>query len=336
MVKIDTGNPEEKEEIGLQRSIDSSSEALSHSQAKIVTADLITSLASFQNAMKSSNMAAITALSASNLAHQIAKLTNVTLPQVNISSSYNNIFSSIQIDSVRNIVNSVNQIMNGFQFDYSKFAANLGEILKNIPSPYSEDEINEIIPNVERLAEQGWVIYYDFGDVYRRISADNIQELENEWLTQLKTDLSSENVYRELKESFLYPETLIESMFESYKSGNYYAAYTLATLAIDGALNRNSEQVTNEGRIPVGRRSVEVLDKQFVDKSFSEAGLVHWLQIFFKDTNNFTIDDPNRHMIGHGRWEGTIYEKDFLKLFNVILYLLRSIEFWHYSFLENL
>ena len=279
-------------------------------------------------------MASIVASASSILAHQLAEAVKVSLPQVNINASYNNMLSSLHIEVVQNIANSVNKIIYGLQFDYSKLALDLGEILKNIPSPYSENEISEIISNVKRLAEQGWVIYYDFGDIYRRINIDNIEELEDEWLTQLKIDLSSEDIYSELKESLCYPETLIESMFESYKSKNYYAAYTLATLAIDGALNRIAEQVTNKDRIPVGYPSVEVLEKQFVDKTFSDVGLIHWLFNFFKDTNRFTIEEPNRHMIGHGRWEGTISEKDFLKLFNVMLCLLANFELWQYHLVE--
>ena len=326
MVKLDTGNSEEKSENEAQIRIDNLFQPLNNLQTSLFTPELIESCSLIQNTVNNSNMASIVASASSILAHQLAEAVKVSLPQVNINASYNNMLSSLHIEVFQNIANSVNKIIDGLQFDYSKLALYLGEILKNFPSPYSENEISEIISNVKRLAEQGWVIYYDFGDIYRRINIDNIEELEDEWLTQLKIDLSSEDIYSELKESLCYPETLIESMFESYKSKNYYAAYTLATLAIDGALNRIAEQVTNKDRIPVGYPSVEVLDKQFVDKTFSDVGLIHWLFNFFKDTNRFTIEEPNRHMIGHGRWEGTISEKDFLKLFNVMLCLLANFE----------
>ena len=59
---------------------------------------------------------------------------------------------------------------------------------------------------------------------------------------------------------------------------------------------------------------------------------MHWLYNFFKDTNRFTLDEPNRHMVGHGRWEKEIEEKDFLKLFNTILYIYDEYDKW----LENL
>ena len=334
MVKLDTGNSEEKSENELQISIDNLLQPLNNLQTSIFTPELVESFSLLQNTVNNSNMATVATSVFSKSAHQLAEAAKVSLPQVNINASYNNMLSSLHIEVVQNIANSVNKIIDGLQFDYSKLALDLGEILKNIPSPYSENEISEIISNVKRLAEQGWVIYYDFGDIYRRINIDNIEELEDEWLTQLKKDLSSEDIYSELKESLCYPETLIESMFESYKSKNYYAAYTLATLAIDGALNRIAEQVTNKDRIPVGYPSVEVLEKQFVDKTFSDVGLIHWLFNFFKDTNRFTIEEPNRHMIGHGRWEGTISEKDFLKLFNVMLCLLANFELWQYHLVE--
>ena len=38
--------------------------------------------------------------------------------------------SSLHIDVVQNIANSVNKIIDGLQFDYSKLALDLGEILK--------------------------------------------------------------------------------------------------------------------------------------------------------------------------------------------------------------
>ena len=323
MVKLDTDNSEEKSENEAQIRIDNLLQPLINLQTGLFTPELIESCSLLQNTVNNSNMASIVASASSMLAHQLAEAVKVSLPQVNINASYNNMLSSLHIEVVQNIANSVNKIIDGLQFDYSKLALDLGEILKNIPSPYSENEISEIISNVKRLAEQGWVIYYDFGDIYRRINIDNIEELEDEWLTQLKIDLSSEDIYSELKESLCYPETLIESMFESYKSKNYY-----------GVLNRIAEQVTNKDRIPVGYPSVEVLEKQFVDKTFSDVGLIHWLFNFFKDTNRFTIEEPNRHMIGHGRWEGTISEKDFLKLFNVMLCLLANFELWQYHWVE--
>ena len=35
----------------------------------------------------------------------------------------------------------------------------------------------------------------------------------------------------------------------------------------------------------------------------------------------FTLDEPNRHMIGHGRWDKEISELQFLKVFNTLLFI---------------
>lgn len=124
-------------------------------------------------------------------------------------------------------------------------------------------------------------------------------------------------------------------MIESYRSQNYYAAYTLATITIDGALNRFSEQFSNKKRIPVGYRSVDLLNSQIVNKTFSDISLFHWLFRFFDDTDNFTLEEPNRNMISHGRWEHPLFEKDFLKLFNVLLCILNNFEFFQDNLLEK-
>lgn len=90
-------------------------------------------------------------------------------------------------------------------------------------------------------------------------------------------------------------------MVDCYFNRNFYAAYTLGSLAIDCAINRISEMTSLEKRIPVGHRTIKEIDNIFIDKSFSDVGLMHWLYNFFKDANRFTLDEPNRHMIGHGR-----------------------------------
>ena len=55
---------------------------------------------------------------------------------------------------------------------------------------------------------------------------------------------------------------------------------------------------------------------------------MHWCYNFFADTQRFTINYPNRHMIGHGRWDDKISEEEFLKLFNVLLYLEENFDYW--------
>ncbi len=62
--------------------------------------------------------------------------------------------------------------------------------------------------------------------------------------------------------------------------------------------------------------------------ALTEYGLLHWCYNFFADTQRFTINYPNRHMIGHGRWDDEISEEEFLKLFNVLLYLEENFDYW--------
>lgn len=118
----------------------------------------------------------------------------------------------------------------------------------------------------------------------------------------------------------------LEGFFYVLFSGSYLSAHTkqnlsIHSLAIDGVLNRLSEISSSGKRIPVGHSAVKEFDKKFVDKHLSDVGLMRWFYNFFKDTNRFSLDKPNRHMIGHGRWEEEITEKMFLQLFNVILYI---------------
>lgn len=51
--------------------------------------------------------------------------------------------------------------------------------------------------------------------------------------------------------------------------------YTLGSLAIDSALNRISEMTSLEKKIPVGHRAIKEIDNIFIDKSFSDVGLMH-------------------------------------------------------------
>ena len=204
------------------------------------------------------------------------------------------------------------------------FTESLKEFLKEYHEPYSETEAEAITLNIEKLAEEGWVIYHSYSDDYRTICTIDFEELIKEWQTLLKEDLEDKELIQELKDSTYFSEHLIDSMIESYRSQNYYAAYTLATIAIDGALNRFSEQFSNKKRIPVGYRSVDLLNSQIVNKTFSDISLFHWLFRFFDDTDNFTLEEPNRNMISHGRWEHPLFEKDFLKLFNVLLCILSN------------
>ncbi len=302
-------------------------------------------LIEIQNSMLQANKAALASF---NFSKQIAETTKPFLTEINSATSILNnqrylkilseteaAFSSIllktQIDNIGRILEPIHNI-----FDKSalNFTESLKEFLKEYHEPYSETEAEAITLKIEKLAEEGWVIYHSYSDDYRTIGTIDFEVLIKEWQTLLKEDLEDKELIQELKDSAYYSEPLIDSMIESYRSQNYYAAYTLATIAIDGALNRFSEQFSNKAKIPVGYRAVDLLNSQIVNKTFSDISLFHWLFKFFVRTNNFTLEEPNRHMISHGRWESPLFETDFLKLFNVLLCILENFEFFQGDFLK--
>lgn len=296
-------------------------------------------LIEIQNSMLQANKAALASF---NFSKQITETTKPFLTEINSATSILNnqrylkilsdteaAFSAIslktQIDNIGRILEPIHNI-----FDKSalNFTESLKEFLKEYHEPYSETEAEVITLNIEKLAEEGWVIYHSYSDDYRTICTIDFEALIKEWQTLLKEDLEDKELIQELKDSTYYSEHLIDSMIESYRSQNYYAAYTLATIAIDGALNRFSEQYSNKEKILVGYKSVDLLNNKIVNKTFTDISLFHWLFKFFSNTNNFTLEEPNRNMINHGRWEGPLFETDFLKLFNVLLCILENFEFF--------
>lgn len=295
-----------------------------------------------QNSMLQANKAALASF---NFSKQIAETTKPFLTEINSATSILNnqrylkilsdteaAFSAIslktQIDNIGRILEPIHNIFDKSAFNFTE---SLKEFLKKYHEPYSETEAEAITLNIEKLAEEGWVIYHSYSDDYRTICTIDFEVLIKEWQTLLKED---KELIQELKDSTYYSEPLIDSMIESYRSQNYYAAYTLATIAIDGALNRFSEQYSNKEKILVGYKSVDLLNNKIVNKTFSDISLFHWLFKFFVRTNNFTLEEPNRHMICHGRWEQPLFETDFLKLFNVLLCILENFEFFQSDFLK--
>ena len=132
------------------------------------------------------------------------------------------------------------------------------------------------------------------------------------WIEFLRDKLNNEDFIIALQNSPCSSGPLVKSMVDCYFNCNFYAAYTMGSLAIDGALNRISEVTSFEKKIPVGHRLIKEIDNIFIDMSFSDVGLMHWLYNFFKDTKRFALDEPNTHMVGCGRWEKEIGETDFL------------------------
>ncbi|HHD9406761.1 TPA: hypothetical protein ACOYRC_002137, partial [Streptococcus pneumoniae] len=223
-----------------------------------------------QNSMLQANKAAETALASFNFSKQIAETTKPFLTEINSATSILNnqaylkilseteaavssILLKTQIDNIGQILDPIHNIFDKSTFNFTE---SLKEFLKEYHAPYSEIEAEAITLNIEKLAEEGWVIYHSYSDDYRTICTIDFEELIKEWQTLLKEDLEDKELIQELKDLTYYSEPLIDSMIESYRSQNYYAAYTLATIAIDGALNRFSEPFSNKKIIPVGKSSV--------------------------------------------------------------------------------
>ena len=81
---------------------------------------------------------------------------------------------------------------------------------------------------------------------------------------------------------------------------------------------------------------MEKIEEVVLNKTFNDIGFFHWMFQFFKGTKSFTLDKPNRHMIGHGRWDGEISKTEFLKLFNVMLYIDKEFPDWKEAMTEKI
>ncbi|MFX3888619.1 hypothetical protein ACJBVY_08285 [Streptococcus suis] len=248
-----------------------------------------------------------------------------------ISSSIpkiNPIVNEEYLSAMNAITESVKGLLANVDLSYSKVFSDVAKILKKFNTEYSQEEIDEIVINVRQLAKNGWVIFFNDIGIYDRLRNREFAELEKDWIYALDEFLSEESEIQGIYEVGCYPATLLDSMLDCYESNNYYAAYSLATLAIDGALTRFSEILSDAPKMPVGTGAVSKLDKSLLSKSFADLGFFEWLYQFFKDTKRFTLDKPNRHMIGHGRWAGEISKTEFLKLFNVMLYISLKFKTW--------
>lgn len=305
------------------------SDTFSNFQAT-VNSNIISGLIATSNVLSSAKLVNFANLTTPLVS--LPSLIQVEKSAINIMSevvdSYNKTLSSTHLQAIQNIADSAKNLIASYQIDYSKIFSGINELLKSLPSIYTKEEIEQIISRVQLLAENGWVIYFRDKNVYQRILTEEWITLEDEWIEMLRDKLKNEDFIIDLQNSPCYSAPLIKSMVDCYFNRNFYATYTLGSLAIDGALNRISEMTSLEKRIPVGHRAIKEIDNIFIDKSFSDLGLMHWLYDFFKDTNRFTLDEPNRHMIGHGRWEKEIEEKEFLKLFNAMLYICDEYDYW--------
>ena len=295
-----------------------------------VNANIISELIATSNVLNSAKLVNFANLTTPLVS--LPSLIQVEKSAINVMSevvaSYNKTLSSTHLQAIQNIADSAKKLIASYQIDYSKIFSGINELLKSLPSIYTKEEIEQIISRVQLLAENGWVIYFRDRNVYQRLLSEEWNTLEDEWIELLRDKLKNEDFIIDLQNSPCYSAPLVKSMVDCYFNRNFYAAYTLGSLAIDGALNRISEMTSLEKKIPVGHRAIKEIDNIFIDKSFSDVGLMHWLYSFFKDTNRFTLDEPNRHMISHGRWEKEIEEQEFLKLFNAMLYICAEYDYW--------
>ena len=295
-----------------------------------VNANIISELIATSNVLNSAKLVNFANLTTPLVS--LPSLIQVEKIAINVMSEvvalYNKTLSSTHLQAIQNIADSAKNLIASYQIDYSKIFSGINELLKSLPSIYTKEEIEQIISRVQLLAENGWVIYFRDRNVYQRLLAEEWNTLEDEWIELLRDKLKNEDFIIDLQNSPCYSAPLVKSMVDCYFNRNFYAAYTLGSLAIDGALNRISEMTSLEKKIPVGHRAIKEIDNIFIDKSFSDVGLMHWLYSFFKDTNRFTLDEPNRHMISHGRWEKEIEEQEFLKLFNAMLYICDEYDYW--------
>ena len=252
---------------------------------------------------------------------------------------------SQQVESLKKIAEIVNNTISTFDKSYLEALSSLSNAIAELQPLYSDEEYNKIRENIILLASKGWVVFFQNGDPVSDLISDNLEELETKWYSLLEDIINNSEKIADLGESDWYSKPLVKSMVDSYSSGNYYSAYTLATIAIDGAINRFYEKIETKSldrrkkdRVQVGYRAVKVLDQKLQDeltsKTIYDIGLISWLNDFFAYTPCFKSEKPNRHMISHGRWEDDMSKEEFLKLFNVLLYINESFDFWYEEILE--
>ena len=176
-----------------------------------------------QNSMLQANKAALASF---NFSKQIAETTKPFLTEINSATSILNnqrylkilsdteaAFSAIslktQIDNIGRILEPIHNIFDKSAFNFTE---SLKEFLKKYHEPYSETEAEAITLNIEKLAEEGWVIYHSYSDDYRTICTIDFEVLIKEWQTLLKEDLEDKELIQELKDSTYYSEPLIDSL----------------------------------------------------------------------------------------------------------------------------
>lgn len=299
--------------------------------------DALSTIATYPKVEEQANLSRIAAATSVLKNKEIAQLSmkiDSVIEQSGLtrfSEHYKELFNSLNKTS--QIISTLTQsIATDSLLELRRQLSNLSEVVKDALTPYTEEERKSIIAKVESFADKGWVIFFQNRAVVNQLLLDDTEDIEVEWLDNLKEIIADTSNIEYLAKSQCFSYHLIQSMAMSYSEQNYYAAYTLASLAIDGVLNRLAEPLSSDAdkRTAVGHRAIRKIDEQISpgEKTVFDYGLLHWCYNFFADTQRFTINYPNRHMIGHGRWDDEISEEEFLKLFNVLLYLEESFDYW--------
>lgn len=302
--------------------------------SKHIIKDALSTIATYPKVAEQANLSRIAAATSLLKNKEIAQLPKKINSMIEQSGSKRFLEQNKELFKSLNKMSQIleQSIATDYRIELRRQLLNLSEVVKNALTPYTEEERKGIIAKVESFADKGWVIFFQDRAVVNQLLLDDTEEIEVEWLDNLKEIIADTSNVEYLAKSQYFSYHLIQSMAMSYSEQNYYAAYTLASLAIDGALNRLAEPLSSDAdkMIAVGHRAIRKINKQISpgEKTVFDYGLLHWCYNFFADTQRFTINYPNRHMIGHGRWDDEISEEEFLKLFNVLLYLEENFDYW--------
>ena len=183
-----------------------------------VNANIISELIATSNVLSSAKLVNIANLTTPLVS--LPSLIQVDKNAINVMSeviaSYNKTLSSTHLQAIQNIADSAKNLIASYQIDYSKIFSGINELLKSLPSIYTQEEIEQIISRVQLLAENGWVIYFRDRNVYQRILAEEWNTLEDEWIKLLRDKLKNEKFIISLQNSPCYSAPLVKSMVDCY------------------------------------------------------------------------------------------------------------------------
>ena len=174
---------------------------------------------------------------------QLLKIEKSSLKR--FSEQNKELFKSLNKSS--QIISTLSQsIATDYLVELRRQLSNLSEVVKNARTPYTEEVRKRIIDKVEIFADKGWVIFFPNRAVVNQLLLDDTEDIEVEWLDSLKEIISDTSNIEYLAKSQCFSYHLLQSMALSYSEQNYYAVYTLASIAIDGALNRLAEPLSSD------------------------------------------------------------------------------------------